>query len=305
MTETTGILLRIGATFFFTVMVVFVKLLADAVPVGQVVFFRSFVALLPLVLFLMWTRDFPAGLRTKRPFGHVLRCAMGCIALFASFASLKYLPLAHASIIGYLAPIMAVVLARWFLAETVTGLRWFAVVLGFLGIVVLIAPSLTATQLDESYLIGVALALTMAVFTAAARIQIRSLALTENAGAIAFYFALTCSIAGAFTIFWGWVTPTTLQLAYLCGAGIAGGVAHIMMTLAVQHSEVSKLAPFEYLSLIFAVIADFLLFSIVPEAAFYLSTLLILGAMWAIAFKDNARSKMKNHPITGGSKTKA
>jgi len=303
MTETTGILLRIGATFFFTVMVVFVKLLADAVPVGQVVFFRSFVALLPLVLFLMWTRDFPSGLRTKRPFGHVLRCAMGCIALFASFASLKYLPLAHASIIGYLAPIMAVVLARWFLAETVTGLRWFAVVLGFLGIVVLIAPSLTATQLDEIYLIGVALALMMAVFTAAAKIQIRSLALTENAGAIAFYFAFTCSIAGAFTVFWGWVMPTILQLAYLCGAGLAGGVAHIMMTLALQHTEVSELAPFEYLSLIFAVIADFLLFSIVPEAAFYLSTFLILGAMWLIAFKDNAPPEKKNHSSPGGSKT--
>ncbi|MDX8355705.1 DMT family transporter [Cognatiyoonia sp. IB215182] len=288
--EATGILLRIGATFFFTVMVVFVKLLAEAIPLGQVVFFRSAIALIPLVLFLMWTRDFPGGLRTTRSLGHVLRCIMGCIALFASFASLKYLPLAHASIIGYLAPVIAVILARSLLGETVTGLRWFAVVLGFLGMLVLVAPKLTATELDESYLIGVALALTMAVFTAGAKIQIRSLALTENAGAIAFYFALTCSVAGALTVFWGWAQPTLIELVYLCGAGLAGGVAHIMMTLALQHSEVSKLAPFEYLSLIFAVIADFALFSIVPDGAFYLSTLLIVIAMWAIATRDHARS---------------
>lgn len=285
--EATGIALRIGATFFFTVMVVFVKLLADAVPLGQVVFFRSAVALVPLVLFLMWTRDFPGGLRTKRPFAHVLRCLLGCTALFASFASLKYLPLAHASIIGYLAPVLAVVLARFILGEEVNGLRWFAVVLGFFGMLVLVLPGLAAATLDRAYLIGAGLALTMAIFTAGAKIQIRSLAQTENAGAIAFYFALTCAGAGAVTLLWGWVWPQPMQLVYLCGAGIAGGIAHIMMTLALQHSEISKLAPFEYLSLIFAVLADFVLFGLLPDAPFYLSTLLILAAMWAITFKDS------------------
>lgn len=284
--EATGIALRIGATFFFTVMVVFVKLLADEVPLGQVVFFRSAVALVPLVLYLMWTGDFPGGLRTRRPFAHVARCLLGCTALFASFASLKYLPLAHASIIGYLAPVMAVVLARFLLGERVNGIRWFAVVLGFMGMLVLVLPEVTAASVDRLYLIGVGLALAMAVFTAGAKIQIRSLAQTENAGAIAFYFALTCSVAGALSVFWGWIQPSPLQLAYLCGAGIAGGVAHIMMTLALQHNEISKLAPFEYLSLVFAVIADFALFGLIPQGAFYVSTLMILAAMWAITFKD-------------------
>ncbi|ATE96364.1 putative permease [Phaeobacter gallaeciensis] len=289
--EATGIALRIGATFFFTIMVVFVKLLADEVPLGQVVFFRSAVALIPLVLFLMWTRDFPSGLRTKRPLAHIARCLLGCTALFASFASLKYLPLAHASIIGYLAPVLAVVLARFLLGEQVNGMRWIAVVLGFLGMLVLVLPSMTAATVDRSYLIGTALALAMAIFTAGAKIQIRSLAQTENAGAIAFYFALTCALAGGVSVFWGWIQPDALQLVYLCGAGIAGGIAHIMMTLALQHSEISKLAPFEYLSLIFAVLADFILFRLVPDGAFYISTLMILVAMWAITVKDSANGR--------------
>jgi len=291
--EATGIALRIGATFFFTVMVIFVKLLANEVPLGQVVFFRSAVALLPLVLFLMWTRDFPGGLRTKRPVAHILRCLMGCTALFASFASLKYLPLAHASIIGYLAPVLAVVLARFLLGEQVTGMRWLAVVLGFLGMLVLVLPGFQAETLDQPYLIGVGLAFAMAVFTAGAKIQIRSLAQTENAGAIAFYFALTCACAGAVSVFWGWVRPDGLQLTYLCGAGIAGGIAHIMMTLALQHSEISKLAPFEYLSLIFAVIADFLLFGFLPDSAFYVSTLMILTALWVTIFMGHRPLKKK------------
>lgn len=284
--DTSGIFLRVGATFFFTLMVILIKLLSEAVPVGQVVFFRSAVALVPLVLFLMWTKEFPAGLYSKRPVGHVVRCLMGCAAMFASFASLKYLPLAHASILGYLAPMLAVVLARFILGEEVSPIRWFAVVLSFLGMLVLVLPKATGTTLDQSYMIGLGLALIMAVFTAGAKIQIRSLALTENAGAIAFYFALTCALAGLATAGLGWVQPTAEQWLLLIGSGVAGGIAHIMMTLALQKSEVSKLAPFEYLSLIFAVIADYSLFNVVPGVAFIGATALILAAMWLVTFKD-------------------
>lgn len=125
-----------------------------------------------------------------------------------------------------------------------TGMRWFALVLGFLGMLVLVLPGFQAATLDQPYLIGVALALAMAAFTAGAKIQIPSPAQTENAGAIAFYFALTCAAVGAVSGFWGWVAPDMLQLTYLCGAGIAGDIAHIMMTLALQHGEISKLAPY-------------------------------------------------------------
>lgn len=284
--ETKGILLRVGATFFFTLMVVFVKLLAGTVPLGQIVFFRSAVALVPLVGFLVWTGEFPRGLYTKRPLAHVLRCLLGCTALFASFASLAYLPLSHASIIGYLAPILAVVLARFLLAEEVSAMRWFAVLFGFLAVLMLVAPELTGGVLNDAYLTGVGLAFVMALFTAGAKIQIRRLTRTENAGAIAFYFALTCAVAGAVTSIWGWTIPSGAQLIYLCGAGLAGGVAHIMMTLALQQSEVSKLAPFEYLSLIFAVIADGLLFQVMPSLCFYLSASMIVVAIWLITFRD-------------------
>ena len=284
--DSTGIFLRIGATFFFTLMVILIKFLAESVPVGQVVFFRSAVALVPLILFLMWTKDFPSGLRSKRPMGHVMRCLMGCAAMFASFASLKYLPLAHASILGYLAPMLAVVLARFILGENVSPIRWFAVVLSFLGMLVLVLPKATGATVDQSYMIGLALALVMAVFTAGAKIQIRSLALTENAGAIAFYFALTCALAGLLTAGLGWVQPNPMQWLLLIGSGLTGGIAHIMMTLALQKSEVSKLAPFEYLSLIFAVIADYTLFNVVPGLAFVGATALILAAMWLVTFKD-------------------
>lgn len=284
-----GIALRIGATFFFTLMVVCVKLLAGSVPLGQIVFFRSAVALIPLVLFLAWSGDFPKGLSTRRPVAHVLRCLLGCTALFASFASLAYLPLAHASIIGYLAPILAVVLARFLLSEQISRLRWCAVLCGFLGMLALIVPQLSATRIDQTYLTGALLAFVMAIFTAGAKIQIRGLARTEHAGAIAFYFALTCTVAGAISVFWGWSLPMGAEWLWLIGAGLAGGIAHIMMTLALQQSEISRLAPFEYLSLIFAVGADAALFQTVPGPSFYPAALMILLSMWLVTFRDATR----------------
>ena len=209
--------------------------------------------------------------------------------MFASFASLKYLPLSHASIIGYLAPVLAVVLAAMLLRETVSNARWFGVLFGFLGMLVLVLPTVTEANIDKSYLLGVGLALAMAILTAGAKVQIRSLALTENAGAIAFYFALTCMLAGLATLPFGWTLPDWNQLGLLVCTGVAGGIAHILMTLSYQYSEVSKLAAFEYLSLVFAVIADALFFNILPEPAFYAAAACIISATLVVALKDRDR----------------
>ena len=285
-----GISLRIGATLFFTIMMLLIKFVAGDLPTGQIVFFRSAFALIPLVLFLYLTGEFPAGLITARPLGHIARCLLGCLAMFASFASLQYLPIAHATIIGYIAPILAVLLARLLLKEEVTGARWLGIIFGFSGMLILILPDLTAIEPDMDYLFGVALGFTMAIFTSGAKIQIRSLAKTENAGAIAFYFALTCAIAGLATAPLGWSAPNNTQLLLLIGSGLAGGVAHIMMTLSYQYSEVSKLASFEYLSLAFATLSDFTFFGIVPETNFYLSGACIVAATLVVTLRDRKRS---------------
>lgn len=289
-----GVALRIGATMFFTLMVVCVKWLADTVPLGQVVFYRSAFALIPLVMYLFATGDFPRGLATRRPLAHVYRCVLGCTALFASFASLRYLPLAHASVIGYLAPILAVLLARIVLGEKVNAVRWFSVLFGFAGVLILVLPQAIGVQLEPGYMLGVGLALLMAVFTAGAKIQIRSLAQTENAGAIALYFALTCALAGLATAPFGWISPTQEQLIYLIGAGAAGGIAHIMMTLALKHSEISKLAPFEYLALIFAVIADALFFGLIPGLAFYVAAGCVVFSTLIVVAGDARKPKPAN-----------
>jgi len=283
-----AITLRVISGLLFAGMVACVKFASSTAPTGQIVFFRSAFALLPLVLYLLATREFPSGLYTKKPLGHLMRCLTGCVAMFTSFATLRYLPIAEATILTYLSPVVVAVLAGVFLKENVTIIRWTGIALGVIGTIVLIVPQLSG-EVDHNYAIGVGLGMTTAVITAFAVIQIRNLAKTENAGAIAFYFAMVCAVAGLATAPFGWVQPTTEEIVALVGAGAFGGIAHITMTLSFKHAEASKLAPFDYLSLVWAVATGFVLFGDLPALSFYFALPFLLFGAMLVALKDGFR----------------
>jgi drug/metabolite transporter (DMT)-like permease len=275
---TLGLWLRIGSILAFSGMALCVKLAAADIPTGQIVFYRSFFAMIPLVGFL-WLRDeFPAGLRTRRPFGHLLRCLAGCAAMFAAFAALRYLPLADYTLIGFLAPFATAVLARLLLGECAEPRIWVGLGLGFAGVIALVWPELHIDQPREGYLLGVTLGLATAVLTAVAKVQIRSLSRTESAGAIAFYFALTCTLAGAATAGFAWAPVDRAQLGLLIGAGLLGGVAHILMTLGIQFCPLTRQAGLDYLALVFAVALDAAALAIFPGAWTLAAMILVLSA---------------------------
>lgn len=275
--EPLGIALRIGSTLAFAAMTACVKALGDAVPLGQVVFFRSAVALLPLVFFLWWTGDFPRGLATRRPFGHIVRCLMGAVAMFTSFATLRYLPLAEATMLSYLAPVLLALLGWGMLGERLSPRRLGGVGLGLAGAAAFCLPAFS-DGLEPGAALGVTLGLATAMLTAGALIQVRRLTLAgEKAGAIAFWFAVVSAAAGLATMPAGWVWPQPAELALLLGAGLAGGVAHILMTLSFRHAEAAALAPYEYLSILWAAVAGGLFFAEIPGAAFLIAGPLILG----------------------------
>lgn len=275
--EPLGILLRICATLIFAAMSACIKALGDSVPLGQVVFFRSAVALVPLVAFLWWTGDFPRGLATRRPFGHVARCLMGAAAMFTSFATIRLLPLAEATMLSYLAPVL-MALSGWAILGERLGLRRIGgVVLGLGGGVAFSLPALSG-NLPAGAMLGVALGLLTAMLTAGALIQVRRLTLAgERAGAIAFWFAVVSALGGAVTLPMGWVWPDGVQIALLLGAGLAGGVAHILMTLSFRHAGATTLAPYEYLSILWAAAAGVLFFAEIPGWTFLVAAPLILA----------------------------
>lgn len=280
--ETFGITLRILSTIAFALMGLCVKALGDTVPLGQIVFFRSAVALLPLVLFLWWSGGWPRGLLTTRPFGHVARCLLGALAMFTSFATIRLLPLAEATMLSYLSPVLLALLGWVVLKERLNTRRIGGVVLGLAGVAAFCLPAFAGVLPDAGGL-GVTLGLVTAMLTAGALIQVRRLTLLgESAGAIAFWFAVVSAICGLATLPWGWVWPGAASLALLIGTGLAGGLAHILMTLSFRHAEASALAPFEYMSVLWAVALGFAFFAEVPSLAFLLAgPLILVGAFVA------------------------
>lgn len=292
-----GIALRLLSGVLFTGMAVCVKATSDVVPTGQIVFYRSAFALLPLAIFLWWRGELPGGLRTTRPGGHLLRSAFGAAAMFTSFAAIARLPLAEAVLIGHLAPIFTAIAAVAVLSERLTPWRVGGVILGFAGVLVLVWPDLGGSA-ETSQLIGYALGVATAALTAAALLMVRSLARTENPGAIAFYFIVASMAGGVLTLPLGWASTDAQTLFLLIGAGLFGGAAHIAMTLAFRYAEASRLAPFEYVVLLWAVLADLALFGSPLGPSFLIALpLVLLGAA-------TAASERRRPVITGSGETK-
>ncbi len=277
--EQWGIVLKIGSGICFAAMFAIIKWLGGTVPLGEVVFFRSFFAMIPLVAFLLITSDFPAGLKTRYPGKHLVRCVLGTLAMFFAFATLRYLPIAEATAISYLSPVILVILAALFLKEAVNRKRLLGVGLGLLGLALMTLPNFSATA-DSQTLIGVGLALMSAILIAAALLQVRQLSkMGENAAAIAFYFALTSTAMGIVTIFAGWSMPSLSEWMLLISTGLLGGVAQILMTLAFKYAEASAMAPYDYLSIVWAVLIGIVFFGEIPGAFFWLAMpVILLGA---------------------------
>lgn len=280
--ERLGIALRIGSTLMFAAMVACIKGLETAVPLGQVVFFRSALALVPLVGFLWWNGAFPAGLSSRHPFGHVARCLMGATAMFTSFATIRLLPLAEATMLSYVSPVVLALMGGAFLGERLGARRLGGVGLGFAGVGVYCLPAFTGEH-EAGAMLGLGLGLFTALLTAGALLQVRRLVLVgEQPGAIALWFAVVSAVAGLATLPWGWVTPDAGQLVLLVGTGFSGGVAHILMTLSFRHAEAAALAPFEYLGIFWATATGGLLFAELPGWSLSAAAPLILaGAMIA------------------------
>ena len=196
--------------------------------------------------------------------------------MFTSFAAIARLPLAEATLLGYLAPIFTAIAGVFILSERMSTGRASGVIIGFTGVVALFWPELGGGQISGERLSGYLLGLLTGVLTAFALITVRRLNRTESAGAIAFYFIVTSMACGLATMPLGWIMPDLTGIAMLVMAGLFGGLAHLASTVAFRHAEATFLAPFDYLAIIWPLLADLLLFNQPVSSAFIVALPLVL-----------------------------
>jgi drug/metabolite transporter (DMT)-like permease len=262
-----GIFLKILSVLVFIVMATIIKATADEVPPGQAVFFRSLFAVPVIFLWLWWRSELSTGLRTANPMGHVWRGLVGTTAMGLGFASLGLLPLPEVTALGYAAPLLTVVFAAMFLGEEVRVFRITAVVLGLIGVMIVISPRLTTLsdgQVSASDTLGAMLVLGSAVFAALAQVFVRKLVNEESTASIVFYFSITATLMSLVTLPFGWVVPGPEAAALLIGAGLLGGVGQILLTSSYRWADASVVAPFDYVSMLFALVFGYIFFAEAP-----------------------------------------
>jgi drug/metabolite transporter (DMT)-like permease len=276
-----GIGLKIASVFVFVAMSSLLKA-AEGVPPGELVFFRSFFALVPILIFLAFRRELIEGFKTKRPWGHVWRGVIGVTGMSLMFFGLTRLPLPEAITINYATPLFIVVFSAIFVGETIRLYRWSAVLVGLVGVLIVMWPRLTFFvggangNLEQTW--GAVAAFCSCITAAAAMIMVRNLVQTERSATIVIYFSITCSVLALLTIPFGWVWPTPQQWVLLVSAGIAGGIGQILLTECYRHADMSIIAPFEYSSMILSIIVGFFVFGDVPTAQMLVGGSIVVGA---------------------------
>ena len=303
-----AILLKLISAFLFAIMSVLVRYLGERYPVGQIVFFRSLFALLPVVIIYAWRRELATAVRTTRLLGHAGRGAISIGGMFLNFSSLARLPLVDATAIQFAAPFITVAMSAVVLKERVRAYRWTAVIVGFFGILVMLAPYFEPSQhtaITAATTLGLGFAIAGAFCNAGAVIQTRRLTETEATSSIVFYFSIICALAGLATWPLGWVKPTWIEFAALVTTGLCGGLAHILLTESYRWAPASLIAPFDYTSMLWAFVLGYLVFGEVPTAFVFLGALIIAGAglfvIWRERRLGRARSPTGLGPPTGTS----
>ena len=252
----------------FSIMDLIVKW-SENYPVGEVLFFRGFCGLIPLFFLIPKERYFNFY-KTNRPFLHFKRCASVLFAIVAIFIALRELPLATVVSITFASPIFTTIFSIFLLSEKVGLYRWLAVLVGFIGIIVISEPGFSSMNIYYFYPIIFCLGLSYVA------IAIKQLSVSEPVWLISFYFSISIMILSFFTIPQGWLLPSIKDLFLLSLLGILGGLANLWLTQSYKFSDVSLVTPLKYLALVFAIIFGYLIWDEIPTLRTLIGSLLVI-----------------------------
>ena len=267
----------------FSLMDVIVKW-SDDYPVGQVLFFRGFCGIIP-ILFLIPKDRFLDFYKTERPILHIKRCLAGLIAIVSIFVALRNLPLATVVSISFASPIFTTIFSIFLLNEKVGFYRWLAVFVGFIGIIIISEPGFSSLNIYYIYPIIFCLGLSYVA------IAIRKLSSTEPVWLISFFFSFSILIFSFFSLYQKWIMPSLIDLILLSSIGILGGIANLWLSQSYKFSEVSLVSPLKYLALVFAIVFGYLVWDEIPTIKTLIGALLVILSSFIIFRRELTMKK--------------
>ena len=274
----------------FAIMDLAVKWTTEDYSIGYVVFWRMLGGLIPLILTIPKDR-WAHLLSTSKPGWHLTRAFAGTTALFFVYASLHYLPLATTVSLTFASPIFSTLLSIFVLGEVVKGRRWTAIIIGFIGVLIIINPT------SSEFNIFMIFPIMFCIFFSIVAITIRKLTETEPTYLIALYFTIFAMIASLFTIpfgGWYWWPLSMFDFLMLALVGISGGIGNLALTQGLKNADVSTMTPLKYLSLIYGIIFGYLIWNEIPAWNTYVGALFIIASSLIILRREKVLKKETN-----------
>ncbi|MDH5559004.1 MAG: DMT family transporter [Alphaproteobacteria bacterium] len=270
--------------FLFGVMEVLIKWQVADYPVHQLVFFRASFGLIPCLV-LVWQAGGLSTLKTTRPFEHLLRSLVGLSAMWLVFSAYETMHLADVGAILFAAPLFLTAMAGPVLGETVGARRWSAVMVGFVGVLLILKPGTTALQPAAVGVLGAAF------LFAVAMIFMRRLGTTESAATITFYLSVFIVLVSLVLIaLFGWVTPTPADFLALAMIGLIGGTAQLFLTQSLRLGEAAVVSPLRYSSIIWAVLFGYLFWGSLPDAMVVTGLVIVISSGLYILHRETRLS---------------
>ena len=292
-----GILFMVGAVSLFAIQNAVVKDLVSAYPVSQVVFFRYFFGLIPILFLVARMHGGLGVLRTGMPGRHVLRGLLGVVATAGMFYGFQNLPLAEATSIAFVTPIFITVLGVFLLKEAVGWRRWSAILVGLAGVMIILRPG--AGVIDPAALIILAACFAVAITL----VMSRQMSRKECPATIAFHFTWVSALVSGIAMASHWQTPDLADWGMFLALGLLGGTAYLLVIRAYALAPGSIIAPFDYLHILWASVLGFFLWGDVPGLNVALGAAIVIASGLYILHRETTVGRRtlaarKVHPRT-------
>jgi drug/metabolite transporter (DMT)-like permease len=281
-----GILYVVASIFVFALTNALIKWLVVRYSVVEVIVFRSAFALIPC-LYLIATHGGILALRTKRLHQHISRSLLQFVSMVCIFTAFGLMPLADATAITFASPLFLTMLSIPLLGEQVGIYRWSAVIVGFIGVLVMVQPGPTVLQS------GALFPLANALINACVTIAIRRMTLTEASTTLVFYQTLVTGLIALILLPFFWVTPDLIDLALFSATGLLSGIAQFWWMQGCRFVPASVAAPFSYTSMIWSLALGYLIWSDVPSAAVLAGATIVIASGLYILYRETVRRVAK------------
>jgi drug/metabolite transporter (DMT)-like permease len=284
-----GIGLALLAFALFSSMDALIKWLSAGYPVHQMLFFNAAFGLVPVAL-MTWRAGGLGELRTRRLGLHLLRGACGMTAAFSAFTAYSLMPLADAYAFIFATPLLITVLSVPLLGETVRWRRWSAVMVGFVGVLVMLRPGEGALDFAAGA------ALLAASASALSIILVRKLSATETTASIAFYTNAAVVVVMGSLLPVHFVPPTLPDLGLMAVAGLSGGAAVMFLIAGYRRAQAAVVAPFQYSQMLWGVVLGYLLWGDVPATAVAVGATIVVASGLYILYREVIRAEGRPDP---------